>query len=247
MRLPRILKLLDQQKTTSVPHAAQVLVFMGSEHFVCQVANLSGTGMLIFPPVEIPPNTFLRLNLELPHTNEVLDLDAFSTHDGAFGRRYAVAVRFHEIPGHSETLIRTYVRWAALHKKTHGDQLGAQAQAQPPAVRTVARRPASPAPAIGQRVGADSDPQIGVGRDTEPDLSRTLADARRQQIDAGRTTTGPHRSVTSRAPRHTPARAARAIPENVVSNTATSELEALYQAALEELASRRKTKRHPKK
>ncbi|MBW2736058.1 MAG: hypothetical protein JRH20_27040 [Deltaproteobacteria bacterium] len=169
-------------------------------------------------------HSFLRLNISLPYLEEVIDLDGFTAREDLTDEgQYEVAVRFHEISRHAETLILTFIRWFELQQQLPAPRVEPTA---PPAPRVKPARALRPSaqkqwvPGRSVRPGASSTPRIG-----------------------STSWLGDHAPSTPIERSNTAERAVVAVPEKVVQWTDEQDLGALYRAALDELAVEQKKKR----
>ena len=144
----------------------------------CKAANLSASGMLLYPPARARPGLPLRVVFSLPALEERLELDATLVREGTAGGRYAWGVAFTEVAPQVGTLLRTYVRRAIRGESEPEPEMSPEArflleptpvEAEPPALTRPARPPLTGEVAIGitgeprSRVGGLSSPGVGVG------------------------------------------------------------------------------------
>jgi len=143
------------------------------------VADLSKTGLLIFPPVQRGVGTFLRLNISLPGLDKVLDVDAFVMREGEKDGYYVWGVQLHELSPRAEALINTYVEWE--RKRT--------SEGEEPAQDLAAEAPQEETPAADRSPVAELVPVVdqapGGPKQTETITAkfRAAAAKQRQEVD----------------------------------------------------------------
>ena len=237
-----------RRKATRIPYPAEATVFVGSRQLTCRVVNLSADGVLIIPPNPIKPNQFVRLNISLPYLEEVLDLDGVVTRETRHEDDYGVVVQFHELPVASETLIRTFVRWAKLRKATPPPVAFTPGRTGPlPRYQPQRGGAAAPPPTRAHRVGPDGRrqrpytgparraPSATKDRGLGPPPREVAITAPRRRFDSELNPIDDLPDIDPSAPRPTPARAVNAVPEELIRWTETQDLGKLYRAAMEEL------------
>ena len=147
----------ERRGSPRADYFAAALVWVGNHQFSCDIANLSGPGVMLFPPERHGRGTFLRINIKLPALDQVLDVDGFVVREGQKDGFYCWGVKFHQPSKKAEVLLRTYVQWRRKPRPVQGQQaaadLGTVSQSVAPQVTLLAaeesaapRTPSSPAP-----------------------------------------------------------------------------------------------------
>lgn len=124
---------------SNVPEA---IVFAGNQQFSCAVFALTEDGALLGPPQPLPTKTYLRINLALPHNDEMIDVDAIAVAEGQHRGRYAVRVMFHQVSVSSTREIAVYVHARRTGETPVAIRRG-PSHSEPTAVVTRRARPAA--------------------------------------------------------------------------------------------------------
>lgn len=101
----------ERRGSPRTSYSETAIVYLGNEQFSSRLADLSRSGLLVFPPMRQGPGTFLRLNISLPALDTVLDVDAFVVREDEKDGYYTWGVQFHELSAEAGALIDTYVKW----------------------------------------------------------------------------------------------------------------------------------------
>ena len=101
----------ERRSSPRTEYSATAIVYLGNEQFTCRIADLSRTGLLVFPPVRRGSGTFVRLNISLPALEQVLDVDGFVMREAERDGYYTWGVQFHQPSARAAALIETYVEW----------------------------------------------------------------------------------------------------------------------------------------
>jgi len=108
----------ERRGSPRTDYSATAIVYLGNEQFSCRIADLSRTGLLLFPPVRQATGTFLRLNISLPALDQFLDVDGFVMREAEKDGYYTWGVQFHQPSAEAEALIETYVEWDRKREAT---------------------------------------------------------------------------------------------------------------------------------
>jgi len=100
---------LEQRRSPRVPLSAEVMVYHESRQLLCDAANVSRTGMLLFPRLRLNAGRFMRVVFALPGGADWVEVEAIQIRQALEQPALAWGIQFVNAPEQALRLLDQYV------------------------------------------------------------------------------------------------------------------------------------------